>query len=190
MRKLDARSYRTMPWKNGGGTTTEVLRSPESGSLEDFDWRVSMAKVASAGPFSRFPGVDRSIAILDGGGITLALEGRGTTTLDRTSAPFAFPADIAVSATLAGGPIEDLNVMTRRGRCRHLLTRARLDALTSFAPLGDIAILVVVQGGAGACAGSDREPLAPGDALVVDRGEAVELSPRTRIELLAIDLWR
>jgi environmental stress-induced protein Ves len=190
VRKLDARSYTTMPWKNGGGTTTEVARSPETGSLEDFDWRVSMANVDSAGPFSRFAGVDRSIAILEGDGVTLWLEGRGTTTLDRESAPFVFPADISVSATLAGGPVEDLNVMTRRGRFRHLLTRARFGEAVALAPLGDVAILVVVQGSAEARVGSERPQLALRDALVLGRGEEVALSPRSEIELFAIDLWR
>jgi uncharacterized protein len=190
VRKLDAGSYRTMPWKNGGGTTTEVARSPENGRLDDFDWRVSMAKVASAGPFSRFTGVDRSIAILGGDGIALLLQGRGVTLLDRASAPFAFPADIAVSATLAGGPVEDLNVMTKRGRYRHLLTRARFDATTTLVPLGDVAIYVVAQGETDARVGTEREQLAGRDALVADRGEGVELSPRSEIELFAIDLWR
>jgi environmental stress-induced protein Ves len=70
MRKLAPPSYRTMPWKNGGGTTIEIARSPEppeGAGLDDLDWRVSMARVDGPGPFSRFEGVDRTLAVLDGG---------------------------------------------------------------------------------------------------------------------------
>ncbi len=156
LRKIEARSYRTMPWKNGGGTTTEIARSPDAPaerSLDDFDWRISMARVDTAGPFSRFGGVDRSLAILDGGAIVLAIEGRGAVRLDRSAAPFAFPADVAVTATLDGGGLEDFNVMTRRGHYRHLLTRAAYDAAVSLPRLGELTVHVVAEGAADATRG-------------------------------------
>lgn len=189
-RKLDAASYRAMRWKNGGGTTTEIARSPAGDSLDDFDWRVSMAQVASPGPFSRFGGVDRSIAVLEGDGITLRIEGRGETRLDPGSPPFAFPADIAVTASLAGGAIDDFNVMTRRGRWRHLLTRARHDANVILPCLGDTALVFVVAGRGSAALGGVVEALGPRDALLFARGEALELAPAPEMELLAVDLWR
>ena len=68
MRILRAESYRRMPWKNGGGETTEIAVSPEGAGLDDFDWRVSMARVESSGPFSLFAGIDRTLAILEGEG--------------------------------------------------------------------------------------------------------------------------
>ncbi|MBM7325185.1 HutD family protein, partial [Agrobacterium sp. S2] len=49
-----------MPWKNGGGVTTEIIVHPAKASMADFDWRISMANVAQDGPFSIFPGVDRT----------------------------------------------------------------------------------------------------------------------------------
>src|SRR5690348_16103916 len=71
MRIIRSSDYRRMPWKNGGGETVEVTIAPEGASLDAFDWRVSMARVASSGPFSRFPGVDRTLAVLAGGGMRL-----------------------------------------------------------------------------------------------------------------------
>jgi environmental stress-induced protein Ves len=191
MRKLDAASYRAMPWKNGGGTTTEIARAGagEAGSLDDFDWRISMARVAAAGPFSRFAGVDRSLAIVAGDGMTLAIEGRGAVTLDRRSPPLAFPADVPVAATLAGGPVDDFNVMTRRARWRHLLSRVVYDAPASFACLGDRALLFVVEGSAVAERAGASERLAARDALLLERGAPVTLAPGPRVELLAVDLW-
>src|SRR5438067_498889 len=130
MRKLDATAHRPMPWKNGGGTTTEIARAPAeaSGALDDFDWRVSMARVAAPGAFSRFDSVDRSIAILEGEGIVLTIAGRDDARLDRASAPLAFPGDVETRCALVGGAVVDFNVMTRRGRFRHALARRVLTA--------------------------------------------------------------
>ena len=61
---LTASSYRRMPWKNGGGETVEIAVSPEGAALSEFDWRISMATVATDGPFSIFPGIDRTLSIL------------------------------------------------------------------------------------------------------------------------------
>ena len=195
MRKLDASSYRTMPWKNGGGTTTEIARSPAGESLDDFDWRISVARVAAGGPFSRFAGVDRSIAILAGEGIVLEIDATGPTRLDRRSQPFAFPADVAVTASLLGDAIEDFNVMTRRGRWRHRLVRVRHGAEATIQDLGDpadVSLLFVVAGSAVAERGGLRERLAPRDTLIFElgRGGPLELSPSPEAELLAVSLWR
>ena len=66
MKIVRASEQRAMPWKNGGGITYEVAVFPAiSPSLDDFDWRVSMARVAADGPFSLFPGIDRSLAIVE-----------------------------------------------------------------------------------------------------------------------------
>ena len=91
MRILRAADYRVMPWKNGGGTTTEITVSPDGSGLDDFDWRVSMARVASSGPFSGFAGVDRTLAVLEGEGIVLDIAGQSPATLTRASAPLSFP---------------------------------------------------------------------------------------------------
>ena len=79
MRILRAGNYRRMKWKNGGGETTEIALFPENAGLNDFDWRISMARVESAGPFSLFPGVDRTLSILEGEGPqrAISVEGQG-----------------------------------------------------------------------------------------------------------------
>ncbi len=43
-------NFRTIPWKNGLGHTTELAIS-EGGSLDDFDWRLSIASVVNDGDF-------------------------------------------------------------------------------------------------------------------------------------------
>ena len=128
VRHLRAHDRKPQPWKNGGGTTSEIAAFPAGASLDEFGWRVSIAEVASGGPFSTFPGVDRTLVVLDGEGIDLDVEGRPTSTLGPASAPYRFPADAPTVATLRSGPIRDLNVMTRRGRFDHGVTRLAPDS--------------------------------------------------------------
>ena len=119
IRLLPPDAFRHMPWKNGLGVTIEIAASPEGADLAAIDWRVSMARVETTGPFSLFPGIDRTLCVLEGEALTLEIAGRGVVRLDRDSEPYAFPADIATVGTPTAGGILDLNVMTRRGRWRH-----------------------------------------------------------------------
>lgn len=121
MKLLRAAERIAQPWKNGGGVTREVAVWPQGAGLEDFDWRVSIAEVAAAGPFSRFESTDRTLAILEGR-MRLDFADRGVT-LDAASAPFAFAGDAACQGAPIGGPVTDLNVMTRRGRCTSRVER-------------------------------------------------------------------
>ncbi|APW36479.1 histidine utilization protein HutD [Rhodoferax koreense] len=106
------------PWKNGGGTTREIVCQPPGAGMDGFDWRVSIATIAAAGPFSAFPGVDRVIMLLDGDGVRLHTPQGLDHRLDTPLVPFPFAGDMALDCDLLGGPSTDFNVMTRRGRLR------------------------------------------------------------------------
>ena len=43
LRVIRAAECQTMPWKNGGGETTEIAVFPSGAGLDDFEWRISMA---------------------------------------------------------------------------------------------------------------------------------------------------
>ena len=143
MRLLKAEDHRRMPWKNGGGETVEIVVHPPETGLGGFDWRVSMAVVAVDGPFSPFPGIDRTLAILDGEGMDLVVEGHGAHRLTPASPPLAFPGDAPATARLVAGAITDLNVMTRRSACRQRVTRLS-GAVSPFAASGRWIVLVAV----------------------------------------------
>jgi environmental stress-induced protein Ves len=166
MRKLDPAKYRTMSWKNGGGTTTEALTLPADAGLDDFELRISMARVAASGPFSQFHGVDRTLVVTDGAGLTLETADGARVTLDRDSAPFSFTGDDPVNATLVDGPVTDFNVMTRRKALRHEVRRLSLDAdeARTFVCSGELALLLVLSGTAVARGDVD---LSAGDILTV-----------------------
>ncbi|QVM83985.1 HutD family protein [Novosphingobium decolorationis] len=110
-----------VPWKNGGGTTREIAVFPPGAGMDDFLWRLSMAKVEEAGPFSIFPGTDRTLGLIEG---QLALNGSDVNvTLDEVSAPLPFRADLPVDSVPIDGPALDLNAMVRRGHFTVSMTR-------------------------------------------------------------------
>lgn len=100
-------------WKNGGGRTRELAVFPPGAGVNDFLWRLSMARVEQAGAFSRFEGVDRVLAVVDG---TLRLSGAALDVrLDADSAPVAFDGASPITGEPLGGEALDLNAMARRG---------------------------------------------------------------------------
>ena len=118
-----------MPWKNGGGTTTELVIEPAGASLDSgFQLRLSMAEVGVSGPFSRFDGYDRTLLLLEGRGIRLDFEERTPIVLDRLLDPVAFRGEWHSSGTLLDGPCRDFNVITQRTKCRHRVEILHLDA--------------------------------------------------------------
>ncbi|MDQ6435010.1 HutD family protein [Mesorhizobium sp. LHD-90] len=138
---IRAADHRVMRWKNGGGTTAEIAVSPQGSGLDDFDWRLSMATVETDGPFSAFPGIDRTLSILEGEGIRLRVGRDEPVELTTSSAPHFFAADASASADLVSGPVLDLNVMSRRGRVAHAVRRLHLVETLDIAPHGhDVAI--------------------------------------------------
>ncbi|MGE0144668.1 MAG: HutD family protein [Planctomycetota bacterium] len=106
---------RLLPWKNGGGRTREVATDEDRSGT--FRWRVSVAEVDRDGPFSEFPGVDRTLWLLRGAGMALKVDGVDVRLLEPYE-PFGFAGEARVSATLIDGPTEDLNLMVRRDRSR------------------------------------------------------------------------
>ncbi|MDO5606561.1 MAG: HutD family protein [Paracoccus sp. (in: a-proteobacteria)] len=123
-----AADRRFSAWKNGGGETAEILCHPAGASFDDFQWRISTARVVTSGPFSVFPGVDRVLAVIEGGAMTLRLPG-GETVLRAGSDPFSFPGDLPCGAELDGEPLLDLNVMVRRPLAARV-SRVKDDRLT------------------------------------------------------------
>lgn len=189
IRLLRAADHRSMPWKNGGGTTTEIAVAPDGAGLDDFDWRVSMARVGTDGPFSSFPDVDRTLTVLSGEGITLDVEGRMPLELFSTSDPATFPADVATSCRLLGGPVTDLNVMVRRGRFTADVHRVDLEEESDFTSAANVVLMFCSDGAAEICAGRQRFKIARHGCLRVD-GTAgpISVTPQPRTELVVAEL--
>lgn len=130
IQRWSTQDYQTMPWKNGGGSTTELAIFPSGASIDHFIWRLSTAQVATDGPFSFFPGIDRSLAVLSDSGLILHTEASEQTSsqpsavhLTQHSPPYRFTGELAVVAELSAGSVSDLNIMTRRDVCTHTMRR-------------------------------------------------------------------
>jgi environmental stress-induced protein Ves len=101
-------------WKNGGGTTRELLAWP---TPQDWTLRLSVAQVDADGPFSRFDGITRWFAVLAGAGVRLHIaDASQTHSLDVSSSPLEFDGAVAVDCTLIDGPTKDFNLMARSAR--------------------------------------------------------------------------
>lgn len=177
------------PWRNGGGMTREVALHSDATLHPDFLWRVSIATVDRDGPFSRFDGVDRSFAVLEGEGLTLSFAPGGDVALKRGDQPFSFPGEAAVSGLLTKGPTTDLNLLTRRGFYRHSMER--LTIIRPLALLGDADVTHVVFTGPCEIDDGGKNHHASGFDVVVNifRGEPVLLRPQdeTAVFLLRIN---
>ncbi len=140
--------------------------APAGASLDDFDWRISLAQVASDGPFSEFPGIDRTLAVVKGEGLVLTIGRHAPLTLARGSEPISFPGDVMTSARLTAGAIIDLNVMTRRRRFCHRMQRIPGPIACDFDG-HDIALVVSLNGKASLASERGPATLDHGDAAIL-----------------------
>ncbi len=136
-----------------------------------------------------FIGIDRSLGLLEGEGLVLAIGGRGEIDLKPGEHPAVFPGDVPVAARLPGGPILDLNVMSRRGHWRHHLSRVGVCGPFELTRRGDFTIAVV----RGASGTADGQPFGDGDTIILDetsRTNAARLDLTAPCTLWVADLWR
>lgn len=187
MRIIRAENYRRMRWKNGGGETAEIAVFPEGAGLDGFGWRISMAKVEAGGPFSAFPEVDRTLSILEGEGIVLDIEGRQPVTLTSASAPYRFAADAATNAELLGGPVTDLNVMTRRGRYQHKVSVREIDGSAEISLEAEQALLFCRTGSMAISDEGGSKKLGRFDATIVDCGVALRIEGRAQFFVVELN---
>jgi uncharacterized protein len=146
------------PWRNGGGITREVAREPAGPEGSDFDWRISIAEVSAAGPFSAYDGVRRTIALIDGAALTLIVDGeRHELGLYQ---PLTFDGASATSCELPAGPTRDLNVMTTYGRAGAAIDIRRLTTAEPSPVEGADPLVLIVLAGRLTVTGAGVGPLA------------------------------
>ena len=155
-------------WKNDGGATREIAAYPLGSGFDDFTWRVSIADVETDGPFSRFEGIDRTIVLLDGAGMSLTFNDASEHVLKQAFVPFEFVGEAQVSARLIDGATQDFNLMIRRTVARGKLTVMREPG--AFALASDVRMVFVARGSAtlGLEVGLGQTTLGAYDAAVFD----------------------
>jgi len=163
-----------MPWKNGGGSTTELAIFPAGAHLDNFIWRLSTAQVNTDGAFSHFSQIDRTLAILSGAGLILHTDDGGrapaaSVQLLQITPPFSFSGELPINAELIGEPVLDLNMMTRRDVCTHYMQR--LTAGDHFVAAGDAQQLLLYCAKGRATLKSSEQLLAGDLCLFEERHE-------------------
>lgn len=167
MRTIHPSDWIAQPWKNGGGVTHEVAR----GGGEPWTHRLSVAEVASGGPFSRFEGVDRHLMLLAGAGFRLRSAAGWTRTLERPHCDICFAGEEAIDCELMGGPCRDFNVMVRRAAARARLEVVALGGAPVALRTGALAHYLLVLDGAARARGPAGEALlGPLAAAALDQG--------------------
>jgi uncharacterized protein len=188
MRVLRFAALHATPWKNGGGTTVELAVDPPGAGLDAFAWRVSVAEVHTSGPFSRFEGIDRTLAILDGDGIALDFGDR-VICVGRDDPPVVFPGESPVIGRPLGGFVRDVNVMTRRAAWRSDVVRRIFASGETVPPEGEVRIFVALGPCLAHCAG-ERVALRSRDAVVFDTGAVSTIAGANPAVGLVIALHR
>ena len=152
--RIALQDTRPAPWRNGGGTTRELVAFPVR---DQWHWRLSVADITQDGPFSSFEGVSRWFAVLQGKGVRLSVDG-AIHTLTPESAPLAFGGAACTTCEMLAGPTQDFNLMVRQGR--GLMERVR----------GDVAKAVSSGSAIGLWAGASA-------ARATFEGQTLELPP-------------
>jgi environmental stress-induced protein Ves len=168
VRVIRKAAFRAVPWKNGGGITHEAVRVPAEG--DPFRWRVSVAEVASSGPFSDFSGYRRSMALLQGGGLRLNFADGTSVRLREPGELVEFDGGLRAEGVLLAGPCTDLNLIVANDLPAAGAQVARLETPLRLAcAAGELLLIFAISGSvlvetAGA---PECERLAPWDLAIL-----------------------
>ncbi len=161
------KNYKTSPWKNGLGLTSEVEIFPEGSdfSKSDFLWRLSSAKIRESSSFSSFPGYDRLLVLIQGQGVLL--NGNHLAPL----VPFFFQGETSIKCELVAEEVLDLGLLFKRGE-----VSAKMSVETSSSELiftKQLTFIFCIQGSF-AFQGELSAPAAVVAAMAAEQVEAMD----------------
>jgi environmental stress-induced protein Ves len=194
LRRITPADHRIMPWKNGLGFTREIAIDPPGASMNDagFRWRLSIATVDQSGPFSSFPGIDRTIMVITGKGMELTVAGQAPQRLDRCFQPFSFSGDAVTECKLIDGPILDFNLMVNRKNLTARTTVSRWVAPARLVMNAPIAMLHLLEGDGEFTAMKQSVQGAAGDTLLwqgaSQSSTVIEITPQGSATLAVMEL--
>ncbi len=167
-------TYDRKPWNNGGGMTQDVWLWPEIASQDGFDIRLSLASIDTDGPFSAFPGIDRTITQVGGSPFVLDFGGAREHRMEFLQ-PYSFDSALTPSSRLGEGAASAFNVMTRHGRWVHQVDIVHGgEPFSKPVPHNAIAILHAVLG---------QWQIEAGDRVVADRLDSVVVEQEQTMHL-------
>jgi environmental stress-induced protein Ves len=177
-----------MPWRNGSGTTLEIAREPASGSA--FLWRLSLATVATDGPFSTYDGYRRSVTLIAGEGFRLAIADREPLILDTVGASALFDGGAPVHCALIGGACSDLSLMVRSPGAIASVRRFQGDAVRTLPLAAAVrSAIFCLRGSVRLLQPQAELQLAPHDTVLIGPDQAarpLRACPDARADLLLL----
>lgn len=152
--------------KVGAEASVDIAVYPPDASLNDFHWRVSVATVEAGGLFQRYCGVDRSMALLQGGTLAMAFDGATKRNIAPGPVRLEFDGEATAFCCPLDGPVIDLSVMTRRQHCQHRMSWLEWEGEVAVRhEQGSFGLLFVVEGEVDA---GLAQTLQEHDALLLD----------------------
>lgn len=166
---LPPESFRSKPWKNGGGVTLDIADASRPGSdpagWEGMIWRLGRTAIVQPGPFSDLSGYERLQAVVVGSGLVL-VGADGEVDLRQPFRPVRYDGGIPLVSRLENGPVEVVNLIADRSLCSVDMTVPEMGKVT---PLSEgIHILYAPSEAARGRCGAEAFVVEPGHALRID----------------------
>ena len=195
MQILRRDDFPALPWKNGLGVSRVIAAQPQRAGYDALLWQVSTTEIAADCRFSDLPGMDRRFMLIEGAGVQLAFGDTATGVNQKYAAvaryaPVEFRGDWKTDCRLTDGPVQVLNVMTRRGRADAQVAVKRWGGSMLCIQRSGESLLVVMLDGRVQIPG-EAAPLVPNDAVLLDsgRGEVCEIeAPQSVARVVTVRL--
>lgn len=183
---LPPESFRSKPWKNGGGITLDIADATAPGAdpsgWEGMVWRLGRTAIVQPGPFSDLTGYERLQAVIVGSG--LVLEGSsGAIDLRRPFVPVRYDGGLPLVSRLENGPVEVVNLIVDRALCSADLVVPMPGEAVPLAPA--IHILYAPGEAVTARCGGEEIAVPGGHALRIDTEGEIALTVEGGRALLA-----
>ena len=171
---LPAAGFDIKPWKNGLGTTHDIIVAPQGADHDTFELRCALSPIVRDNLFSAFPGVERVITLIDGQGLKLHFSDQ-TVSLTKHKA-HRFDTGLTPMGKLVDGPVKVVNVMARRGvwDIRSCTVTGACDISIAKNEMG----FVFALDAAGVASGQAQMRLAQHDALCSSGAGTLALRPK------------
>lgn len=163
------------PWKNGGGTMTDLAVDGDAADVDGdrWRWRVGLADIDASGPFSDFSGYRRTIMLTGGPGFTLDFDQAPSERLDLPRRPFTFEGGWTTHCRLIDGSATAFNLLWDPRRVAASLDVLAFDGPGTAPPLAaDVGLWHGLRGRADFDIGGRHFTIGPGDTLRIDRAAA------------------
>lgn len=174
IRLIDPAAFRTVPWKNGGGTATDIAAAPAADG--GIGWRVATAAIEKDGPFSDHIGITRIFTVVEGPGVALDF-GNGAMRILGRDEPLRFAGAPAPFCRLRGGqPATAFNLMTRDGQACGDVAIRRGPAVDEPLPAADVVVLLALEGAWRLTSDGEAAVVEAGGAAVIEGAEETAAS--------------